>query len=108
MAAKVSYRDMAVKPVEFPNLKELKADLERLSKENADLRVQISCLEHELREARGEVFYERSARVRNLHIPSLAPVRPLLPCSTRWGDEDEDESLNEPDSSGFTDEPNDW
>jgi predicted nuclease with TOPRIM domain len=99
---------MAIKPVEFPNLKELKAELERLRSENKELKMDVNSLEQELREARGEVFYDRANRVKNLHLPALAP--PVLKRTKRWGDEEDDDCLLSelPDTCVFTDDPNDW
>lgn len=98
----MSYKDMAMKPVEFPNLRDLNTNMERLKKENADLKAEVARLKAEIQEVKG-VNYDRINRVKNLDVfgSSMKPIgKGRQVC---WGDDDSD-----PEVCDFTDDPSAW
>lgn len=105
--AKMSYKDMAMKPVEFPNLRDLNTNMERLKKENAELKVEVARLKAEIQEVKG-VNYDRINRVKNLDVfGSTKPSGSMRPLGkgryVSWGDEESD-----PEVCDFTDDPSAW
>lgn len=86
--SKISYRDAAIKPMEFLNVRELQNTISKLKTENVELKEQITKLRQELLQFKGyDDCYERSTVVNNIRMVSLRSNK----IRDSWGSDSEDE-----------------